>query len=224
MTYFRFQTILFTLIALLSFSTTAGATKGDTQACMEQVNKLIIKKDIVADKGGIWTSISMTPTLKRHASKGIQLDSKINLVLSTLQYLCETIDGVPLNDLAIYLKENLAIKSKKEFRAELIILGKNHPVIDIWWKFHEISLINKSRQLDFHKIKKTIVKADPIFDKFIALKSNFKNTQDQINIMGIESIIKNIDDFLSSDEMMAQAVMEDAQVPYWDIDESAGGS
>lgn len=224
MTIFRLQTIIFALIILISFSTTASATKGEIQACLNEVQELVNKKDVVADKGGIWTSISMSPTLKSHASKGIQLDSKINLVLSTLQYLCETIDGVPLNDLAIYLKENLAIKSKKEFRAELIILGKNHPVIDIWWKFHETALKNENRLLDFSKIKTSIIKVNPILDEFIVLKNNFKTTQDDSNLIGIESIIKKIDNILLSDEMMAQAVMEDAQVPYWDIDESAGGS
>jgi hypothetical protein len=224
MTIYRLQTIIFAFIILISFSTTASATKGEIQACLKEVQELVKKKDIVADKGGIWTSISMSPTLKSHASKGIQLDSKINLVLSTLQYLCETIDGVPLNDLAIYLKENLAIKSKKEFRAELIILGKNHPVIDVWWKFHETALKNENRLLDFSKIKTSIIKVNPILDEFIALKNNFNTTQDNSNLIGIESIINKIDNILLSDEMMAQAVMEDAQVPYWDIDESAGGS
>ena len=224
MNYYRLKAFQFALITLLSFSTLAGAAQEDTKSCLEQVKKLTIKKEVVADKGGIWTSISQSPKLRAHAAKGIQLDSKINLVLSTLQYLCETIDGVPLNDLAIYLKENLAIKSKKDFRAELIILGKNHPVIDIWWKFHETSLKNENRQLDFNKIKNSIIKANPIFDKLIALQLNIEKTPDQSDIMATESIIKNIDEFLSSDEMMSQAIMEDAQVPYWDIDESAGGS
>ncbi|MGV7221316.1 MAG: hypothetical protein ACQ9MH_07315 [Nitrospinales bacterium] len=191
---------------------------------MEQVKKLIKKRDIVADKGGIWTAISQSPTLREHSTKGIQLDSKINLVLSTLHYLCETIDGVPLNDLAIYLKENLAIKSKKDFRAELIILGKNHTVIDVWWEFHETSLKNENRQLDINKIKNSISKVNPIFDKLIALQLNIEKTAAPSNIVEAESLLKNINEILSSDEMMSQAIKEDAQVPYWDIDESSGGS
>ena len=224
MTYYKLQAYVLALIASLSLSTFTGAAQQETKSCLEQVQKLTQKKDIVSDKGGMWTSISQSPKLKAHSTKGIQLDSKINLVLSTLQYLCETIDGVPLNDLAIYLKENLEIKNKKDFRAELIILGKNHPVIDVWWKYHETSLKNENRLLDFDKIKNSIIKANLIFDNFIALQVNIEKTPDQSNIIEAETILKNIDEFLSSDEMMFQAIREDAQVPYWDIDESAGGS
>ena len=224
MTLYRIQAFIFASLTTLLFFTVAGAVEDKTQSCLKQVQKLSLKIDIIVDKGGMWNSFTQSAALKTHSTKGLQLDSKISLVLSTLQYLCETINGVPLNDLAIYLKENLQIKSKKDFRAELIILGKNHGVIDVWWKFHETSLENENRQLDFDKIKQSVFKANSFFDKYIALQNKIENSSDQSSIMLTESLLKEFDEFLSSDGMMAQAIMEDAQVPYWDINESSGGS
>ena len=78
--------------------------------------------------------------------------------------------------------------------------------------------------MDFNKVKISLIKANPFFEKLIALQLNIEKTPDHSNIIETESILKNIDEYLSSDEMMSKAIMEDAQVPYWDIDESSGGS
>ena len=145
------------LSTLLNAEAIAAQTK--VQTCLQQVTKLNQKKDIVLENGGMWGRFSKSGQLRAYTVKGLQLDSKINRIMNVLHYLCETIDGVPLNDLATYLVESLRQKSKEEFRAELIVLGKNHGVIDVWMRFHDISLLNQHRALEFDEIENALHKA-----------------------------------------------------------------
>jgi hypothetical protein len=115
-------------------------------------------------------------------------------------------------------------KSKKDFRAELIILGKNHGVIDVWMKFHDISLKNQHRSLDLDEINKAIQKAFPLVDKYVNLQKMLDKSSKESIILTSGALQKEIDIFLASDPMMSQAILEDTQVPYWDINESSGGS
>ena len=221
---YRFQ---FAIVFILSFIfgyAESDAADAKMQSCLKQVKTLSQKKDIVLENGGMWTYFTKTSTFRAFSTKGLQLDSKVNRIMNTLQYLCETINGVPLNDLAIYLVENMQDKSKKAFRAELIILGKNHGVIDVWMKYHDVSLKNQHRSLDLVEIEKAMQKAYPLLDRYENIRRIINQSSKDSILMLTQSLLEEIDHFLSSDPMMSQAILEDSQVPYWDINESAGGS
>ena len=213
---------VFTLSTLLCADVEADATK--VELCLRKIDKLNHEKDAILENGGMWGRFSKSANLRASATKGLQLDSKINRIMSVLQYLCETVDGVPLNALAIYLVENLRHKSKKSFRAELIILGKNHGVIDVWWKFHEASLQNQYRPLKLGAIEKSIQKARGLLDKCGDLQKIAGQADNAPALKLTLSLLEEIDSFFSNDPMMSMAIKEDAQVPYWDINESSGGS
>ncbi len=220
---FRLLSVFIVTLSMLFYSL-AGANETKVQSCLKQVKKLNQKKSILLENGGLWAHFSKSSKLRASTANGLQLDSKINRIMSVLQYLCETIDGVPLNDLASYLVENLQHKSKPAFRAELIILGKNHGVIDVWMKFHEASLQNQHRSLELDAIEKALQKALVLLDKYGALhKISDQDTKGPV-IALTQSLLEEIDSFLIDDPMMSLAIKEDSQVPYWDINESSGGS
>ena len=58
-------------------------------------------------------------------SRESKLDNKINTILYHLEYLCNTIDGIPFDELSDYVSTNLAEKGAEKFKNELIILGKS---------------------------------------------------------------------------------------------------
>ena len=91
------------VILLLSYISIANAEP----TCNELVQNLQKEQEFIALNGGIWRYIEKDPSLQNHSGKAIQLDSRISKIFFTLEYLCETQNGIPLNDLAVYLSRNL---------------------------------------------------------------------------------------------------------------------
>ena len=74
----------------------------------------------------------------------IDLDRKINSIIFHLKYLCDTLNGIPMNEVARYVRDGIEKKGENGFRKELIDLGKPKTEIDIWFKFTRFSLKNKN--------------------------------------------------------------------------------
>ena len=220
---FSLQLVLTGACIIFQFDPVSGEEKY-TDACLKKVSALAQKRNTVNDLGGIWTLLEKSPDLRNASVEGLQLDSKINAILTTLNYLCKTADGVPLNDLATYLKENLDHIDKQTFKEELIILGKNETEIEIWFKFHDVSLTNENRTLEYEAINSCIQKAGAFLSQYEKLSGAIPHGRPETIIDQTRSLIAGIDKFLSQDPVMAQGVSEESQVPYWDIDEDVGGS
>ena len=92
-------------------------------------------------------SFEHNKVLQEKSSKAIQLDSKIQQLVWLLSYLCQTTEGVPLNELATYLTKNLKEKNKSQFKQELIILGKTEAEIDLWFVFSDVSIKNEDPKI-----------------------------------------------------------------------------
>ena len=194
------------------------------QKCRTQLSPLLKTTNTITEDGDMWARFERDTLLSPDSSKAMQLDSKVQQLIWLLDYLCETIKGVPLNDLAVYLTENLKEKSKKEFKAELIVLGKTRAEIDIWFAFSDLSLKNEGRKLEEGVIYHSIQKALPLLLKYKTLAEEVKQSPDKKHIERVNQLYQEIDQLEPSNAYLAQALWETSQVPHWDIDESAGGS
>ena len=172
----------------------------------------------------MWAVFERYKLFRDDSSKAIQLDSKIQQLIWLLDYLCSTVEGVPFTELADYLTENLKEKSKPQFKKELIILGKTETEIDIWFTFSDISLKNKTRKLNLKTIYSSIQKAAPFIQQYKRLTVEIEQSQNTKQLEGVDKLYREIEQLESSDSYIAQALLETSQVPYWDIDESTGGS
>lgn len=172
----------------------------------------------------MWAIFERYQVLREKSSEAIQLDSKIQQLVWLLGYLCDTSEGVPLNELATYLNENLKEKSKPEFKKELMILGKTEAEIDIWFTFSDVSLKNKTRKLDMATICISIQKAHPLIHEYQRLAEEIEQSPNTKQIKRAKDLYQEIEQLESSDSYLAQALLETSQVPHWDIDESTGGS
>ena len=193
--------------------------------CSELVQNLQKEQEFIASNGGMWQYIEKAPSLRNQSGKAIQLDSRISRIFFTLEYLCKTQNGIPLNDLAVYLSINLTQKSEDTFKDELRLLGKTNQEINIWFDFLEYAHKNKSRTLNFSKIQDTIKQTTPLIKQYTQLP-NYLTIEGSPKILQkkIDTLLINIDYFLSSNSYMAQAIKEMSKAPYWDINESVGGS
>lgn len=208
-------------ILLTSFVSTAFASP----SCHELVTRLIKTNDSIALNGGLWGYFEKDPFLRKYSTQAIQLDSRINKVFFLLNYLCKTRNGIPLNDLATYISRSITDKGLPAFKAELIILGKTSKQIKIWFDFFKFAQSHRLRTLNSSTIRATINRAIPLIKKYTSLEKNINQSrQSKIILKNAAALRVQIDRFLSSDPYITQALSEISQVPYWDINESTGGS
>ena len=208
-------------ILLTSFVSTVFASP----SCHELVAPLIKTNDSIALNGGLWGYFEKDPFLRKYSTQAVQLDSRINKVFFLLNYLCETKNGIPFNDLATYISRSIANKGEPAFKEELIILGKTSKQINNWFNFFMFAQSHRFRTLDSSTIRATINKAIPLINNYVSLEKNInQSNQSKVILENAVALIIKIDGFLSSDPYITQALDEISHVPYWDINESTGGS
>ncbi len=222
----RIKPVLFISFCVCLHTTLIGTawSQTQTQKCHSELSPLKKTKNAIIEEGGMWGLFERYKVLREESSKAMQLDFKIQQLVWLLSYLCETVEGVPLNELANYLTENLKDKSKPQFKKELIILGKTETEIDIWFTFSDFSLENENRKLNAGVIHNSIQKALPLLIKYKLIAEQIEHSQDKNLIESVDNLYQEIEQLESSDSYLAQALLETSQVPHWDIDESAGGS
>jgi len=210
------QTVLLTSFTSISLA---------DPACYELISPLAKINDSLALKGGLWGFFEKDSYLRKHSTQAIQLDSRINKILFVLNYLCKTKNGVPLNDLAMYISRHITENGEAKFKAELFNQGKTSPQIKNWIKFFSYAKNNEFRTLELAGIQNTIKSSIPLISNYVLLTKNFtKPKSPEVILKKARSLLLQIDSFLSSDPYITQALNEISHVPYWDINESVGGS
>ena len=208
-------------ILLTSFVSTVFASP----SCHELVAPLIKTNDSIALNGGLWGYFEKDPFLRKYSTQAVQLDSRINKVFFLLNYLCETKNGIPFNDLATYISRSIANKGEPAFKEELIILGKTSKQINNWFNFFMFAQSHRFRTLNSSTIRATINKAIPLINNYVSLEKNINQSiQSKVILKNTGALRVKIDRFFSSDPYITQALDEISHVPYWDINESTGGS
>ena len=163
--------------------------------------------------------------MRKHSTQAIQLDSRINKILFVLNYLCETKNGIPLNDLAMYISHHITANGEAKFKAKLFNQGKTSQQIKNWLKFFSYAKNNEFRTLEIAGIQNTIKGSIPLISNYVLLTKNVTRPKSpEVILKKTISLLLQIDSFLSSDPYITQALDEISHVPYWDINESVGGS
>ena len=213
--------ILLQSLLIASFVSAAFANP----PCQELVEPLFKTTDSIALNGGLWGYFEKDPLLRKYSTQAVQLDSRINKVFFLLNYLCKTRNGIPFNDLATYISRSIAEKGEPAFKAELIIFGKTSKQIKGWFNFFKFAQSHRFRTLNLTTIRATIKRATPLINNYTILGKNINQSkQSKVILKNAEELRIEIDKFLSKDPYITQALDEISHVPYWDINESTGGS
>lgn len=220
-----FFSILFFFLIESSF-----ASEKEIPDCHAHIKPLHIKRERVAELDGIWGLFEKNRELQGNSAIAIDLDKKINSIIFHLQYLCDTLNGIPMNEVARYVRDGIETKGEEGFREELIILGKTEAEIEIWFEFTRFSLKNKERPLKLESILKSIKDSSSYINSYVslALKIDRRETEDSLKMGSFKNHVidlsKKIEGFFKSDPYLHQALRENANIPYYDINESSGGS
>ena len=193
--------------------------------CMKQVRPLQIDREKVAELDGIWGLFQKSAEFKDNSVQGIHLDNKVNSILFHLEYLCNTIDGIPFDELSDYVSTNLTEKGAEAFKRELIILGKSEGEIEVWFEFSKFAVANRHRPLEPKNISSTIQLSGPFIKQYFKLAERINRQEDMGSVIQeTQNLTHRIESFFKTDPYMSQAIYENSQIPYADFDENYGGS
>ena len=188
--------------------------------CLEKVKTLELKRNHAVSIGGIWGYFEKNFNLEKVPADAIQLDSRVNKVFFLLKHLCETREGVPLTPLAIYLSKNISKKGKNQFKEELLVLGKTPQQINEWFEFCSYSENQASRTLLDSEIQKAIDQSNTLITNYVKL-TEVTPSEKSLNLTfkKMKKLIADLDNLLSNQPYLSQALEETSHFLYWDISE-----
>jgi hypothetical protein len=216
-----------TLMIFIFFSLVPSAWAGPSEilTCRKQIIQLKDLGEQVAELDGIWGLFQKRPELQGNSALSINLDRSVNSIIFHLEFLCDTIDGIPFDELSDYVSVSLAEKGAEKFKQELIILGKNEGQIKVWFEFSKFAVANRYRALDPEKISHSIRLSHPLIKSYLELAKRIDRKQDIGSVIEeVKILTGQIKIFFKTDPYMSQAIHENAQIPYADWDENYGGS
>ena len=222
--------LVFFSILLIFLSTSSFASEKGIHVCHSHIKPLHIDRERVAELDGIWGLFEKNRAFQGNSAIAIDLDRKINSIIFHLQYLCDTLNGIPMNEVARYVQDGIGAKGEMSFREELIILGKTETEVGIWFEFTHFSIKNKERPLKLKSILKSIKGSASFIDNYVSFaqkldRREIKDSHEKDSLKrNIIELSKNIEEFFKSDPYMNQAFRENSNIPYYDINESSGGS
>ena len=214
-----------TLIMFVAFKAISYANTEDITKCYDQIKPLHLERERVAELDGMWGLFEKNRGLQNNSVTAINLDRKVNSIIFHLQYLCETLNGIPMNEVARYVRDGINKYGEDSFRKELIILGKSEADIKIWFEFTYFSLKNEERSLNLNTVFESIKNSAPFINLYVSLaqKINRREIDDSI-VKNVSELSSKIELFFKTDKYMNQALTENKNIPYVDINESSGGS
>ena len=217
--------LLTTLVLIITFKGITYGNKGDISGCHDQIKPLHLERERVAQLDGMWGLFEKNRELQSNSVIAINLDRKVNSIFFHLEYLCDTLNGIPMNEVARYVRDGINKYGKDSFRKELIILGKSEAEITLWFKFTDFSLKNEERSLNLNTVFESIKNSAPFINSYVALaqKINRREIDDSI-VKNVSDLSCKIELFFETDNYMNQALTENKNIPYVDINESSGGS
>ena len=217
--------LLTTLVLIITFKGITYGNKGDISGCHDQIKPLHLERERVAQLDGMWGLFEKNRELQSNSVIAINLDRKVNSIIFHLEYLCDTLNGIPMNEVARYVRDGINKYGEDSFRKELIILGKSEAEITLWFKFTDFSLKNEERFLSLNTVFESIKNSAPFINSYVSLakKINRHEFDDSI-VKNASELSKKIELFFETDNYMNQALTENKNIPYVDINESSGGS
>jgi len=157
---------------------------------------------------------------KPYSFHGMQLDSNVNKMVFSLRYLCETSEGVPLNKVAIEFKKLLQDYGREETKKILISRGEHPEDIENYLNYEEFARKISARKIDFKTINLRLDQSERLMNLYEELSKKSINEQTiDAFLSNSVTLLKVMNEFIQTDQVMVMVLNEDALVPYHHIDQ-----
>jgi hypothetical protein len=192
----------------------------DKTSCLDRFDSLDLRRTLVQKSGGMWGAFEKIADAKSYSFHGMQLDSNINKIIFSLGYLCETSEGVPLNNVAIEFKKLLQDYGLEETKKILIFRGEHPKDIENYLNYEEFARKISARKIDYKMINSRLDKAERLiyfYEDFF--KKSIKDQAVGVFLSNSVTLLKVTNEFIQADKIIAMVLKEDRLVPYNHIDQ-----
>ena len=192
----------------------------DVVSCLDRLESLDLRRTLVQKFGGMWGAFERNVGSKPYSFYGMQLDSNVNKMVFSLRYLCQTSEGVPLNNVAIEFKKLMQDHGREEAIKILLSRGEHPEDIEVFLNYEEFARKIRERKIDFKVISPRLDQAERLIDLYEELSNKSIDEQSADTFLSNSvTLLKVMNEFLQTDQMMVMALNEDGLVPYHHIDQ-----
>ena len=192
----------------------------DVVSCLDRLESLDLRRTLVQKFGGMWGAFERNVDSKPYSFYGMQLDSNVNKMVFSLRYLCQTSEGVPLNNVAIEFKKLMQDHGREEAIKILLSRGEHPEDIEVFLNYEEFARKIRERKIDFKVISPRLDQAERLIDLYEELSNKSIDEQSTDTFLSNSvTLLKVMNKFLQTDQMMVMALNEDGLVPYHHVDQ-----
>jgi len=192
----------------------------DVVSCLDRLESLDLRRTLVQKFGGMWGAFERNVGSKPYSFYGMQLDSNVNKMVFSLRYLCQTSEGVPLNNVAIEFKKLMQDHGREEAIKILLSRGEHPEDIEVFLNYEEFARKIRERKIDFKVINPRLDQAELLIDLYEELSNKSIDEQSTDTFLSNSvTLLKVMNEFLQTDQMMVMALNEDGLVPYHHVDQ-----
>ena len=192
----------------------------DVVSCLDRLESLDLRRTLVQKFGGMWGAFERNVDSKPYSFYGMQLDSNVNKMVFSLRYLCQTSEGVPLNNVAIEFKKLMQDHGREEAVKILLSRGEHPEDIEVFLNYEEFARKIRERKIGFKVINPRLDQAELLIDLYEELSNKSIDEQSTDTFLSSSvTLLKVMNEFLQTDQMMVMALNEDGLVPYHHIDQ-----
>ena len=192
----------------------------DVVSCLDRLESLDLRRTLVQKFGGMWGAFERNVDSKPYSFYGMQLDSNVNKMVFSLRYLCQTSEGVPLNNVAIEFKKLMQDHGREEAVKILLSRGEHPEDIEVFLNYEEFARKIRERKIDFKVISPRLDQAERLIDLYEELSNKSIDEQSADTFLSNSvTLLKVMNEFLQTDQMMVMALNEDGLVPYHHVDQ-----
>jgi len=187
----------------------------DAESCDALLKPMDDTRKAIQREGGAWHAFERNDGLRPYSDTGFQIDSNLNKLFFALRYLCNTAEGVPMNELAIKVSRWIDDKGPEGARRQMIQLGNPDPVAKQWIEYAQEARKIADRKIPYEEVEVLIARTRPLIDLYEdLLERKVDDGNQQRFLTDAVTLLDVIKSRMEQEDRLAMARKEDLQVPF----------
>ena len=203
---------VFILTSFVSYSALAD----NFHVCRDLLQPIDNQVASVKARGGVWEAFEKRSLFRNHSTVALHLDQKAIALIYTLDYICNSLNGIPRNDVSNYILPLWREKGEQEF-IKYQIDGYGYALEEVmtWVKYAKYYEKNHKRKLDFGQVQETMKKSKPLVDRFVDIAHKVKKTNKVKEVVEkAKDLVHEFANLHKTDPILKQADGENLAIPH----------
>ena len=207
---------IFISVFILTSFVSYPARADNFHVCRDLLQPIDNQVASVKARGGVWEAFEKRSLFRNHSTVALHLDQKAIALIYTLDYICNSLNGIPRNDVSNYILPLWREKGEQEF-IKYQIDGYGYALEEVmtWVEYAKYYEKNHKRKLDFSQVQETMKKSKPLVDRFVDIVHKVKKTNKVKEVVEkAKALIHEFANLHKTDPILKQADGENLAIPH----------